>query len=227
MKEVGLGRYAGLFKEVPYPNYIQSPIGLVPKDGGKKTRLIFHLSYDFNHENGESLNHYTPDEICSVKYKDLEYAVQMSLNLLKDTEAAGNDEQTIFYAKTDLTSAFRILPLSPECYCWLVMKAQDPIMGKWWFFIDKCLPFGSSRSCALFQEFSDALQFLVEFKTRRPNTVSNYLDDFLFAALTRLICNHMVQAFLDICEEINCPVSDEKTMWATEIIIFLGILLDG
>ena len=60
MKEVGLGRYAGPFKEVPYPNYIQSPIGLVPKDGGKKTRLIFHLSYDFNHKNGESLNHYTP-----------------------------------------------------------------------------------------------------------------------------------------------------------------------
>ena len=57
--------------------------------------------------------------------------------------------------------------------------------------------------------------------------MSNYLDDFLFAVLTRLICNHMVQAFLDICKEINCPVSDEKTMWATEIIVFLGILLDG
>ena len=45
MKEVKLKRYAGPFKTIPYNNFIQSPIGLVPKDGGKSTRLIFHLSY--------------------------------------------------------------------------------------------------------------------------------------------------------------------------------------
>ena len=32
MKEVGLGRYAGPFKQIPFNNYIQSPIGLVEKD---------------------------------------------------------------------------------------------------------------------------------------------------------------------------------------------------
>ena len=42
-KEVNTGRYAGPFDEIPYQNYIQSPIGLVPKKGGKH-RLIFHLS---------------------------------------------------------------------------------------------------------------------------------------------------------------------------------------
>ena len=40
MKEVQLGRYAGPFEEVPYEFFIQSPIGLVPKDGGRKSRLI-------------------------------------------------------------------------------------------------------------------------------------------------------------------------------------------
>ena len=34
MKEVKLKRVAGPFKEVPFDNYIQSPIGLVPKTGG-------------------------------------------------------------------------------------------------------------------------------------------------------------------------------------------------
>ena len=34
MKEVKLGRYAGPFREIPFNNYIQSLIGLVPKDGG-------------------------------------------------------------------------------------------------------------------------------------------------------------------------------------------------
>ena len=35
MKEVNLGRYAGPFSKPPYDKYIQSPIGLVPKDGGR------------------------------------------------------------------------------------------------------------------------------------------------------------------------------------------------
>ena len=35
MKEVKLGRVAGPFSEIPYQNYIQSPVGLVPKAGGK------------------------------------------------------------------------------------------------------------------------------------------------------------------------------------------------
>ena len=46
MKEVGKKRYAGPFESIPFDDfYIQSPIGLVPKDNGKSTRLIFHLSY--------------------------------------------------------------------------------------------------------------------------------------------------------------------------------------
>ena len=40
MKEVELGRYAGPYENIPYRFYMQSPIGLVPKAGGK-TRLIF------------------------------------------------------------------------------------------------------------------------------------------------------------------------------------------
>ena len=34
MKEVKLRRYAGPFSQIPFKNYIQSPIGLVAKDGG-------------------------------------------------------------------------------------------------------------------------------------------------------------------------------------------------
>ena len=47
MKEVHLNRVAGPFDSIPFENYIQSPIGLVPKAGGKMI-LIFHLSYDFD-----------------------------------------------------------------------------------------------------------------------------------------------------------------------------------
>ena len=37
MKEVKAKRYAGPFEKVPFECYVQSPIGLVPKDGGRST----------------------------------------------------------------------------------------------------------------------------------------------------------------------------------------------
>ena len=64
VKEVRLGRVAGPFDQIPFEHFIQSPIGLVPKDNGKQTRLIFHLSYEF--EDGHSLNYHTPKEFCSI-----------------------------------------------------------------------------------------------------------------------------------------------------------------
>ena len=64
--------------------FIQSPLGLVPKDNGKQTRLIFHLSYDFGIEDDKkSVNFHTPDEICTVQYRDLDHAIRTCLALIK------------------------------------------------------------------------------------------------------------------------------------------------
>ena len=65
MTKVKDKRYAGPFKKVPFKYYIQSPVGLVPKDNGKKTRLIFHLSYP---KDGDSVNSGVPHDWCSVQY---------------------------------------------------------------------------------------------------------------------------------------------------------------
>ena len=75
MKEVKAERVARPFDEVPFDNYIQSPIGLVPKKGSEGTRLIFHLSYSFDEKDGRSLNSLTPKDKCSVRYNDIDYAV--------------------------------------------------------------------------------------------------------------------------------------------------------
>ena len=104
MKEVELKRYAGPFESIPYESYIQSPIGLVPKDDGKKTRLIFHLSYP--RETGLSVNENTPEELKSVKYQDFDDAVKLCI-------AAGKD---CYGGMSDLTSAFRHICIRPECW---------------------------------------------------------------------------------------------------------------
>ena len=115
----------------------------------------------------------------------------------------------------------------------LTMKLHHPLTQALWYFIDKCLPFGSSKSCALFQAFSDALRHLAEWKLQvslaldLPPAITNYLDDFLFIAITKLLCDGMITEFLSLCQSIGCPISVDKTEWGTTVIIFLGILLNG
>ena len=77
MKEVELKRVAGPFDKIPFKNYIQSPIGLVPK-AGNKTRLIFHLSYDFKGMDmqSNSVKHALPKTY--VQYLTMTWTQQLS-----------------------------------------------------------------------------------------------------------------------------------------------------
>ena len=117
MQEVKLGRYAGPFDQVPFDNYIQSPIGLVPKDGGTKTRLIFHLSYP--RRTGRSVNDNTPKHLTTVKYSDFDIAIRRCLE-----EGPG-----CYLAKSDFIAAFRNLCIRKKDWCLLVMKAENPRTG--------------------------------------------------------------------------------------------------
>ena len=198
MKEVKLKRYAGPFEKIPFENYIQSPIGLLPKDNGTKTRLIFHLSYP--QKGSSSVNVNTPTEMCKVKYCDFDQAIKHCIQ----------EGQGCFIGKSDMASAFRNLGIKKIHWKFLVMKAESPIYGKTSFFIDKCLPFGASISCKHFQEFSDAISFLLMKRINKK--VINYLDDFFFAALLRWACDLQVQEFIDLCNLIRFPVSLEKNI---------------
>ena len=191
-------------------------------------RLIFHLSYDFGvEERQRSVNYHTPVNLCSVKYNDLDHAVRNSLQIIK---LLNNSHQPIYYAKSDCSNAFYIVPLRPDQRLLLSMKAIHPVTGEVWYFVEKCLPFGSSISCAIFQSFSDALRHITERKLSGIfifPAITNYLDNFLFVAISLKICNGMVEEFHAICHVIGCPISMEKTEWATQLIVFLGVLLNG
>ena len=236
MKEVKLKRVAGPFSKIPFKNYIQSPIGLVPKDGNKKTRLIFHLSYQFKSEPSESVNGCTPRDLCTVKYNDLDSAVTECLKV-SETAMRVTGSKRIFLGKMDLTSAFHVLCMNFSSICWLIFKAEDPSDGKMKYFVDKCLPFGASISCSHYQRFSNSLKHILQHRLRRNSLLkelpvqakatTNYLDDFLFIAIAKWICNFMVQQFLTLCKDLSLPVAEGKTEWATSLIVFLGILIDG
>ena len=186
------------------------------------------MSYDFPDSGNKSVNFYTSKEVASVKYKDLDHAIQQSLQLLRnihfDTE--DNGKAYIWYGKSDIKSAFCLVPLLPGLFWLLVMKAENPESGKVYYFMDKCLPFGHRISCAIFQSFLDALAHLIQFKLAskmlvRKVALTNYLDNFLFAALLKRICDQALKAFLQLAETL------EKTEWGSTWVIFLGVLLDG
>ena len=176
MSEVKEQWVAGPFNEILFQNFIQSPIGLVPKKGSSKTRLIFHLSYNFTDAEGseKSLNFYTPKELYTTHYNDLDHAV---INCLR---VSGVSRCPLVLAKTDLVSAFRMLPIWDQHWRWVIFKAKDPETGETKYFVDKCLPFITSISCSHYQRFSNAIKHIAGFLTGCPWTITNYLDDFLF-----------------------------------------------
>ena len=235
MKEVKQKRFAGPFPEPPFEHFIQSPIGLVPKDGGKETRLIFHLSYPRQKQQGErcsqrlkysdkgqrqksclpkSVNASTPERYCKVQYPDFNQAIKLCIQ----------EGVSCNISRSDIKQAFRNLGLKPKYWRYLLMKAKSPFDNKWYYFVDKCLPFGSSVSCKLFQTVSNCIAHLVKWRAGKKPV--NYLDDYLFVALIKAICNNQMEIFLEICKSIGLPVNLDKTFWASTLLTFLGFLID-
>jgi len=59
-------------------------------------------------------------------------------------------------AKEDRDSVFRIIPVSPT---------DRPMLGVWWrdqYLMDAVLPMGCSTSCAVFECFSTALEWIAK-----------------------------------------------------------------
>ena len=175
--------------------------------------MIFHLSYHRD-GSGRSVNAKTPKEICTIRYPDFTEAIRLCLQ----------EGVNCYCSKSDWKMAFRHFPIKKRFWRFLIMKAQNPLDGSWNCFIDKCMPFGSSISCSHFQGFSNAIAYVMAKRTGKENV--NYLDDFLFISLLCWFCNHQVNAFLEICRTIRFPVALEKICWATNLIIFLGMLID-
>ena len=100
---------------------------------------------------------------------------------------------------------FRNVPKNRKSWAYLILKATHSITGKTHYFVDKCLPFGASVSCAIFQELLNSIAHLVRYRTHKP--LVNYLDDFL-----------------DVCDRICFPVSLEKTFWGTQLLTHYEVL---
>ena len=132
-QELDAGRLAGPFDSKPFPDFVISPLGLIPKKEAGEFRLIHDLSFPHY----DSVNDHIPKEACRVSYETLDDIVA-----LVKTNGPGS-----LIAKADIESAFRIIPIHPDDYHLLGFTWEDK------FFYDKCLPMGCSTSCTIFESF--------------------------------------------------------------------------
>ena len=205
-KELELGRLAGPFDSVPFQNYKCSPLALREKQNTGKYRLLHNLSFPYD---ATSVNYNISKDDSTVSYSNIKDAISL-------IQAAS---PPAFMAKTDISDAFRIIPIHPSDY---------HLTGFYWkgYYYDKCLPMGCSSSCKIFELFSSALQWILKEKFGIVDVVK-ILDDFLFIEEEFHQCKNSLQTFITLCNELGVPLAPHKTEGPSTSIVFLGIGLDS
>lgn len=222
MKEVQLGRSCGpwLESEIPFENFRQSPVTLIEKKGTSSRsevdniRLIFDLSWP----HGDSLNNHTPQELRSCEYPLFDKTIRMCLE----------QGRGCYMSLADCKSAFEQLPLATDQFCLVMMMCEHPVTKVKYYFCDKTLCFGSATSCYLYMKVSNAIAHLFRYRTKNTRgDISNFLDDFQTCKIDHDGCNRYLEIFIEICNTINLPLSEDKIQWATQIMVFLGLQVDS
>ena len=161
-KEISAGRVAGPFKEKPFTDAVISPLSLREKKTPGEYRLIHDLSFPYDHT---SINSCILDDNRTVHYQSVNDAIDLILKFGRGS----------YLAKTDIKSAFRLIPILPSEYHLFTFKIGDS------FYFDKCLQMGCSSSCQIFEKFSSSIHWILVHKFGVKGLV-HYMDDFLFVA---------------------------------------------
>lgn len=117
-----------------------STLGVVPKREPNQFRLIHHLSQP---KGG------IDPALCTVSYASFD-ALHPSVRWVQRFGRGA------FLVKTDIESAFRLLPIYPDS----VRLLGCCLDGE--YFVDRCLPMGCAISCSNFELFSFFLKWVVK-----------------------------------------------------------------
>ena len=209
LKEVCLGRTARPFLSPPFQNFQIYPIGVVPKKHSLEWRTIFHLSHP--KASGNSVNAYISKESFSLQYVKIDDAINLIIQL-------GHGS---YMAKTDICSAFRNVPVHPTDW---------ELLGMHWkglYFFDKVLPFGLRSAPFIFNQLSDALEWIAKTNHDIKNILHILDDFFLIEPPPRSNCMTSLCKLLTLMTNLNVPIAHHKTFPASTELEFLGVLLNS
>ncbi|KAL9987025.1 hypothetical protein ACROYT_G001259 [Oculina patagonica] len=160
--------------------------------------MIHNLSFPF----GASVNDFIPPEFCSVHYATVNDAIRIIKRL-----GAG-----CTLAKTDVRSAFRIIPVNPLDYQLL------PMQWKGRYYVDGCLPMGCASSCKTFEALSTAMEWIARNKLAISN-ILHILDDFLILIHPTMLAVLPSNGFYIFVRTLGFPWLQKKTEGPSQLQI--------
>ncbi|XP_068698004.1 uncharacterized protein [Montipora foliosa] len=205
-KEIALGRVAGPYPSPPLPKFQCHLVGVIPKKHSTEWRTIYHLSYPL----GASINDHIPKDPYSLSYVRVDDAIHILQSLGREA----------FMAKTDLKSAFRLIPIHPDDWHLLGIHWQSQ------YYVDMYLPFGLRSAPFLFNQLSDGLEWILKNNYGIQHAI-HILDDFFIAERSKLACLTNFSTLLRVFMSLKAPVVASKTMGPSQEIEFMGIVLDS
>ena len=205
-KEIARGHTQGPFDRPPFPILHVSPLGAVEKKDS-----TYRIILDLSSPHGYSVNDGIDQAESSVRYTSFDEAVDLVRHLGRGSAMA----------KIEIKHSFRLCPVRPQDYLLLGMHWE----GKYYF--DTRLPFGGRSSPFIFNNFADALTWIVVFICGIPS-VLHYLDDFFVTApKTSHLCSTYVDSIKHIFSHLGVPIADDKLQGPTTRITYLGIEIDS
>ena len=194
----------GPFDHPPFPKFRISPIGIATR----KTRLIIDLSAPHG-STISSTNSLIPSEDFSLHYATISHAIAL-------IKLAGRGS---WLSKVDITSAFKVLPIHPDFWCFFGVRWQ----GAYYFAVR--LTFGCKSSPKLFDILSEALCWILANNHKIPFLV-HLLDDFLVISPPSSPPASGLVTLKSVFSNLRVPLSAEKTEGPSISLEFLGITLD-
>lgn len=200
----------GPYVKPPFPTYRVSPLGIVEGKYSKKKRLIVDLSAPHDDDVHPSINNLIDKEECSMSYVKLDDAIEVIQQL----------GQGSVLCKTDITDAFKLIPIKPDQWHLFGFKWQD----KYYFY--KRLAFGCRSSPKIFDHLSQAVCWIAQHNYKIP-TIFHLLDDFLTIDRPDACGERTMALLCTIFKWLNIPLAAHKTVGPATELEYLGILLDS
>ena len=202
--EVKAGRMLA-FDERPHPYAVASPVGEVPKHGGKH-RIIHHLSKSKRGADGQwifSVNECISEDEFSCEYVRVQEMVA-ALHLLAQH---GSTE----WSACDIVHGFRNMPLHPSCYHEHALVWE----GKW--YVDVAVGFGSRCAPFSFSAISSAAAWVIQerlthtFGMVEVTTAQGLVARIPRASVFVLMDDYSVVSNADIAPQVERVMVDTLT----------------
>ena len=212
--EVSKGRTMGPFPTPSLKIFRFHRLVLSPKKHSHKFRTIFHLS--FLKSGTSSVNYFIEKDYFSLQYITIDNAIA----------AIQKFGPGCYMGKTDIESAFRLIPVHPNDW---------ELLGMFWngqYYFDKVLPFGLRSAPYIFNQLSDAIEWILLNKCS-ISFVCHILDDFFiveppcYTPPLDSLCQANLSSMIFTFKNLNIPISAAKTEGPSQIIQFMSIILDS